>query len=183
MRYDVEADTRKDGMAMQERDQQMKINKISMKRYEETLNRGFDILTNDPIDNDSDPAVAAAEGVQEATAANKTQVYEYYRTMQDKKREPRVWSKAMNTVNREFMTEEEKLAVERDEEERKMAIQKTNKAHLTQMLRTSGLNERGEIIAEINGPQVDRRSQRVRRVTVGGEAEAKKESSQRYETI
>jgi len=29
----------------------MKINKISLKRYEETLNRGFDILTNDPIDN------------------------------------------------------------------------------------------------------------------------------------
>jgi len=86
----------------------------------------------------------------------------------------------MNTVNREFMTEEEKLAVERDEEERKMAIQKTNKAHLTQMLRTSGMNEKGEIIADINGPNVDRRSQRVRRATVG---EAAAEGSKRYETI
>lgn len=41
-------------MAQYEREQQMKINKISMKRYEETLNRGFDILTNDPIDNEDD---------------------------------------------------------------------------------------------------------------------------------
>jgi hypothetical protein len=38
--------------------------------------------------------------------------------MQEKKRQPRVWSRAMNTVNRDFMSEEEKLAVERDEEER-----------------------------------------------------------------
>ena len=68
-------------MAMQERDQQMKINKISMKRYEETLNRGFDILTNDPIDNDSDPAVADETTTAAANTVNKTQVYEYYRTM------------------------------------------------------------------------------------------------------
>lgn len=86
--------------------------------------------------------------------------------MQDKKREPRVWSKAMNTVNREFMSEEEKMAVERDEEERKKAILNTSKAHLTNMLLTTGFNERGEPIADINPANVDRRSQRVRRATV-----------------
>jgi hypothetical protein len=78
--------------------------------------------------------------------------------MQDNKREPRVWSKAMNTVNREFMTEEEKLAVERDEEERKKAILNTSKAHLTNMLMTSGFNEKGVPIADINPGQLDRRS-------------------------
>jgi len=61
VRYDVEAETRKEGMAQFERDQQMRVNKISTKRYEEQLNRGFDILTNDPIDNDSDPATAGED--------------------------------------------------------------------------------------------------------------------------
>ena len=55
VRYDVEADTRKEGMAQFERDKQMKINKISTKRFEEQLNRGFDILTNDPIENEDVP--------------------------------------------------------------------------------------------------------------------------------
>jgi hypothetical protein len=41
-------------------------------------------------------------------------VYEYYLNMQEQKRQPRVWSKAMNTVNRDFMTEDEKIAVEND---------------------------------------------------------------------
>lgn len=86
--------------------------------------------------------------------------------MQDQKREPRVWSKAMNTVNRDFMTDEEKAAVERDEEERKKAILNTSKAHLTHMLTTSGFNDRGQHIADIHGMQIDRRSQRVRRATV-----------------
>ena len=166
VRYDVEADTRKDGMAQFEREQQMKVNKIRLKRYEETLNRGFDILTNDPIDNDDDgPANAESQAAAEAKTS-KTQVYEYYRTLQDQKREPRVWSKAMNTVNRDFMTDEEKLAVERDEEERKKAILNTSKVHLTSMLTSSGFNERGEAIADISGLNVDRRSQRVRRATV-----------------
>lgn len=61
VRYDVEADTRKEGMSQFEREQQMKINKISVKRYEETLNRGFDIITNDPIDNDDGPANAESQ--------------------------------------------------------------------------------------------------------------------------
>lgn len=107
MRYDVEAETRKEGMAQFERDQAMKVNKISMKRYEEQLNRGFDILTNEPIENDDE-----IEGQEQE--ASKTKVYEYYLNMQEQKRQPRVWSKAMNTVNREFMTEDEKIAVEND---------------------------------------------------------------------
>jgi hypothetical protein len=52
VRYDVEADTRKEGMANFERDQEMKLNKISMQRYKEQLERGFDILTNEPIENE-----------------------------------------------------------------------------------------------------------------------------------
>jgi len=52
VRYDVEADTRKEGMANLERDQEMKLNKISMQRYKEQLERGFDILTNEPIENE-----------------------------------------------------------------------------------------------------------------------------------
>lgn len=51
VRYDVEADTRKEGMAQFEREQALRLNKISMDRYKETLNRGFDILTNDSLDN------------------------------------------------------------------------------------------------------------------------------------
>jgi hypothetical protein len=57
----------------------MKINKISMKRHEEILNRGFDILTNDPIDNDDGPS--NAEQSQAGEGKSKTQVYEYYRTL------------------------------------------------------------------------------------------------------
>ncbi len=64
----------------------------------------------------------------------------------------------MNTVNRDFMSEEEKMAVERDEEERKKAILGTSKAHLTQMLRTSGLTSSGDPAADINNPHIDRRS-------------------------
>ena len=113
MRYDVEAETRKEGRAQFERDQNMKVNKISMKRYEEQLNRGFDILTNEPIENDDEPSGGGQEGGQQPEAS-KTKVYEYYLNMQEQKRQPRVWSKAMNTVNREFMTEDEKIAVEND---------------------------------------------------------------------
>ena len=99
MRYDVEADTRKEGMAMFERDQEMKLNKISMARYKEQLERGFDILTNDPLENEGNLAPSDEQDAQSAEPA-KTTVYEYYRTMQEAKRQPRVWSKAMNTVNR-----------------------------------------------------------------------------------
>ncbi len=140
VRYDVEAETRKEGMAQFERDQAMKVNKISMKRYEEQLNRGFDILTNEPIENDDDPSAT------EPTEASKTKVYEYYLNMQEQKRQPRVWSKAMNTVNREFMTEEEKIAVENDQEERKKFQLAQSKAHLTQMLKTTGMSEKGDYV-------------------------------------
>ncbi len=59
------------------------------------------------------------------------------------------------------------MAVERDDEERKKAILGTSKAHLTQMLRTSGMTASGEPVADINNAHIDRRSQRVRRATVG----------------
>ena len=53
VRYDVEADTRKEGMANFERDREMRENKISVKRYKEILERGFDIITNDAIDSEN----------------------------------------------------------------------------------------------------------------------------------
>ena len=108
VRYDVEADTRKEGMAQFEREQQMKLNKVSMERYKEQLQRGFDILTNDPLE--AEGSLGAPADAPESAPVAKTTVYEYYRTMQEQKKQPGVWSRAMNTVNRDFMTEEEKLA-------------------------------------------------------------------------
>ena len=78
VRYDVEADTRKEGMAEFEREQQMRLNKISVDRYKETLARGFDIITNDPLDNEGDIGEPKDE-----PAPQKTQVYEYYRSLQE----------------------------------------------------------------------------------------------------
>ena len=34
----------------------MRVNKISMDRHKEILGRGFDILTNDPLDNEGNLA-------------------------------------------------------------------------------------------------------------------------------
>ena len=47
VKYDVEAMTRKGGMAELARDDQMRLNKISHMRFKEQAERGFDILTND----------------------------------------------------------------------------------------------------------------------------------------
>lgn len=52
----------------------------------------------------------------------------------------------MNTVNREFMSEEEKIAVENDQEERKKFQLAQSKAHLTQMLKTTGMSEKGDYV-------------------------------------
>lgn len=66
----------------------MKLNKISMERYKEQLQRGFDILTNDPLDANEGGTLTAGEGQQDAESAEpaKTKVYEYYRSMQEQKR-------------------------------------------------------------------------------------------------
>eukprot|EP00349_Pseudokeronopsis_sp_Brazil_P005047 CAMPEP_0202963960 /NCGR_PEP_ID=MMETSP1396-20130829/8016_1 /ASSEMBLY_ACC=CAM_ASM_000872 /TAXON_ID= /ORGANISM="Pseudokeronopsis sp., Strain Brazil" /LENGTH=73 /DNA_ID=CAMNT_0049685653 /DNA_START=802 /DNA_END=1023 /DNA_ORIENTATION=+ len=47
VRYDVEALTRKTGMADQVREDNMKLNKISHLRFREEMDRGFHILTNE----------------------------------------------------------------------------------------------------------------------------------------
>ena len=47
VKYDVEAMTRKGGMADQARDDKMKLNKISHMRFKEEMDRGFHILTNE----------------------------------------------------------------------------------------------------------------------------------------
>ena len=49
VRYDVEALSRKEGLAEQDRQDSMKINKISGLRFREETTRGFDILTNDKM--------------------------------------------------------------------------------------------------------------------------------------
>lgn len=69
----------------------------------------------------------------------------------------------MNTVNKDFMSEEEKLAVIRDEEDRRKAITNQSKAHLTQMLKDTAAS--AGAAAELNAMSVERRSQRVRRAT------------------
>ena len=50
VRYDVEAQVRKEGLAEQDREDSMKLNKISGLRYREEMARGFDILTNQKMD-------------------------------------------------------------------------------------------------------------------------------------
>lgn len=96
VRYDVEAETRKEGMSQYERMQELRQNKISMDRYKELLARGFDIITNEKLEDDAPVDAAPTEGP--------SKVYEYYRTMQDKKKQPGVWSRAMKTINRGKLT-------------------------------------------------------------------------------
>jgi hypothetical protein len=50
VRYDVEANVRKEGLAEQDRQDSMRLNKISGLRYREETARGFDILTNTKMD-------------------------------------------------------------------------------------------------------------------------------------
>jgi hypothetical protein len=50
VRYDVESLLRKEGLAEQDRQDSMKINKISGLRFREETSRGFDILTNSKME-------------------------------------------------------------------------------------------------------------------------------------
>ena len=98
VRYDVEAKNRKEGFSDQDRAHMMSLNKISHSRFKEEMERGFDILTNDPL---------------KGPEASRT-VY------LPKANQPRgVWTRALQTVNSEFMTPEEKDQI-RAEEERKL---------------------------------------------------------------
>jgi hypothetical protein len=49
VRYDVEQMTRKNGLAEQDRQENFKMGKVSHLRNKEEIERGFDILTNDPL--------------------------------------------------------------------------------------------------------------------------------------
>jgi hypothetical protein len=71
--------------------QELRQNKISMERYKEQLGRGFDIITNDKLEDDA-PEDGSGDGP--------SKVFEYYRTMKEQKRQPGVWSRAMKTVNK-----------------------------------------------------------------------------------
>jgi len=46
VRYDVEDITRKDGLAEQDRQDELKLNKVSGLRYREETQRGYNILNN-----------------------------------------------------------------------------------------------------------------------------------------
>ena len=59
------------------------------------------------------------------------------------------------------MSEEEKLAMERDEDDRKKAALNVSKAHLTAMMRSTGASAGPE--ADISGQKIERRSRRVLR--------------------
>ena len=60
-------------MANFERDQQMRLNKISMERYKEQMARGFDIMTNEPLTDDGIATIVGEESKQqEEQAAAKT---------------------------------------------------------------------------------------------------------------
>lgn len=144
-------------MAQVERDRERRENKIRMERYQEQINRGFDILTNEALENE-DNAPGAGDSETQSQEPSKTKIYEYYRILQEKKRQPGVWSKAMNTVNRDFMSEEEKLAVERDEEDRKKALTNFSKTNIINRMKETNASL-GE--QELSGMQVDRRSKRV----------------------
>jgi len=73
VRYDVEAMTRKRGLADQAREDKFKANKISHLRFKEEGERGFDILTNDQQQKNAGANIVQPEGV---------------------------WTKAIQTVNR-----------------------------------------------------------------------------------
>ena len=70
---------RKQGLSEQDREDYLKLNKISHERFKEAIDRGFDILTNDPLKGPE-----ATRPLYEASVGK-----------------PRgVWTKALQTVNR-----------------------------------------------------------------------------------
>ncbi len=80
----------------------MKLNKVSHTRFKEELERGFDILTNDPL---------------KGPEASRT-VY------LPKANQPRgVWTKALQSVNTDFMNEEELAQVRQHEEAKQKETQ------------------------------------------------------------
>ena len=53
VRYDFEQSTRKDSLAEQDRVNHMSVNKISGVRFREELQRGHDILSNEPLEGEA----------------------------------------------------------------------------------------------------------------------------------
>lgn len=80
VRYDVETMNRKNGMSDQDRDLTMKLNKISHMRQKEEYERGFDILSNNPLNG---PGASKKKIIQQPRG---------------------VWTNAMQTVNDDFLT-------------------------------------------------------------------------------
>jgi hypothetical protein len=114
----------------------MRLNKISHTRYKVEHDRGFDILTNDPL---------------KGPGASKT-VY------LPKANQPRgVWTKAMQTVNRDFMNEADVYAIDQEEEQKR--IQSKTDFHQSQY----ELLKKRETYDPLSQTNIDRRSQRVTR--------------------
>ena len=68
VRDDAETITRKEMLAEQDRLDQMKLNKVSYKRVEEELGRGFDILTNNAHE-EKDSKMGATTFMKKQTSA------------------------------------------------------------------------------------------------------------------
>eukprot|EP00347_Sterkiella_histriomuscorum_P023036 403336202 len=141
VRYDVETKTRKDGFSDQERADLMKLNKVSNSRFKIENDRGFDILTNDPL-----------QGPQ----ASKT-IY------QPRIPQPRgVWTKAMQTVNSDFLSAEERnRIIEEDEQKKKQSQSDFHKTQTDQLKKMQTYDP----LASTN---FNRRSQRVFKGTEEG---------------
>ena len=140
VRYDVEAMNRKDGFSEQERSDLMRLNKVSHSRFKIEEERGFDIMTNDPL---------------KGPGASKT-VYQPRATQQRG-----VWSKAMNTVNAAFMSPEEIQAILKEEEQKK--VQSHTDFHKTQFDKLKAM----QTYDPLGQTTLERRSQRVMRMSQG----------------
>lgn len=107
VRYDVEAKTRKEGIQEQMKQEEFGLNKISHMRYKEITERGFDILTNDQMDQEKK---AKVEGPRAKPAE-------------------KVWNVARQTANSEFMSEKDRKYIEQEMEESRMAATKATLAY------------------------------------------------------
>lgn len=143
VRYDVEKMTRKEGFSEQERADMMKLNKVSHSRFKVEQQRGFDILTNDPL-----------QGPQASKTAYNPRVTQ-----------PRgVWTRAMQTTNSEFLNEEERNRIMLEQEEKMKKTQTQNDFYQSQTEQLRKM-QTYDPLAQTN---IERRSQRVFRGSQSG---------------
>ena len=130
VKYDVETYMRKNGLAEQDREKQMTLNKFAQNQDQaqrEQIERGFDIITNGNFEK------------------SKTQL----------KKQAGVWSKALNTVNSGFMSEQDVKRVEDELNEKQRAQERDfHSTQLEELKRRAG-------DTQIEGMKIQNRSKRV----------------------